>query len=335
MNIMNVNINNLYPKIITLTVFVILTLAAQAASNEHIIWEKQVLYVEDGDTLINLFGHDWYKVWSSNKIKVIHHGKAIESPDRILTGQQLILPPGAQLTDRAIERLHRYAQMRSDVQKALQVARQEQRQIDAFNPTAQTQPGYRLGSILIRWAESMITAPGEAGSNYLQARCLAEEATQAFRELQNQETYSETHMKQAASNTFRWRGILIGGFLILASILTLFGVFGLSRQHSQQPIVSATKEFHNLPDLTILVSLSDKRALAAIAGIHLLDTSTLRQAESQLKQIRQLLSQRRFGEMVEAVRRANQLYLRGIQKCYQQRLNSLTEPTEPLEFDEG
>ena len=135
------------------------------------------LFVEQGDSYIKLFGPDWLRVFSANSEMAFYNGqgKLAHTPEKLVTGIRLVVPKGTRLTEVAIKRLSRHAQMKAAAIAAIRKAK-------AFvgQPSERGSEVYQQGIRLLLRANAAAQGLSYGFENYLDARRLAEEAIRCF-----------------------------------------------------------------------------------------------------------------------------------------------------------
>ena len=135
------------------------------------------LFVEQGDSYIKLFGPDWLRVFHANSEMVFYNsqGRLAHNPEKLVTGTRLVVPKGTRLTDVAMRRLSRYNRMKA-------AAMEEIRKAKAFvnKPSERGSEVYQQGIKLLLRANAAAQGLSYGFENYLDARCLAEEAIRCF-----------------------------------------------------------------------------------------------------------------------------------------------------------
>jgi len=135
------------------------------------------LFVESGDSYIKLFGADWMRVFQANDNITFYNkqGKLAPSPEKLVIGQRLVVREGTYLTERAMERLSRYKEIRGAAIKSIHAAKALAGQ-DGENRSEV----YEQGLSLLAGAEKATEGITFGFVNYLRAEKLAREAIRHF-----------------------------------------------------------------------------------------------------------------------------------------------------------
>ena len=156
-------------RIVFAAICIFINVSAQAAET---ITGKTIVWVEPGDTYLGLFGTDWMKVYqANNKVKLFDGKGEVASPDKLVVGQKLMIPPDNHLTLQTMEKLSRYKNVKNAAMKALQEAKELKDKI----PHAES-ASYKEATALLRKAEEAVKGVTYSFGNYVEAKKLALEA---------------------------------------------------------------------------------------------------------------------------------------------------------------
>ncbi len=137
-----------------------------------------ILYVEKGDSYISLFGDDWQKVYNTNNtIRFCDKkGRVIQTPDKLVIGTKLHIPPHTHLRQRAVKRLGKYKKIQDSAFNSIKKAETFFHQ--SMNKTSLT---YKQGNQFLCKAREAINGKAFGFRNYVEADRLAQEAIHSFK----------------------------------------------------------------------------------------------------------------------------------------------------------
>lgn len=136
--------------------------------------DPDIIYAAPGDSYLNLFGPDWQRVFERNDgVAFYYRGRLTVSPEKLVVGQRLIIPPGTFLMERAKERLAVARELRKSARRAIALA-------EARSSIPPGTEAYRTGMALLTRAKTEMREISYTLENYREARALAEHACASF-----------------------------------------------------------------------------------------------------------------------------------------------------------
>lgn len=148
------------------------------ASETRFLDQDVVVFVKPGDSYINLFGHDWLRVFQVNKNLLFYDkkGRLTSTPDKLVVGTKLLVPAGTHLTERALQRINEYENLKISALEVIQEA-------ESFKNNAPSHPSevYRQAEDLLFKAKEVARGAASDISHYVEARRMADEAIRCFK----------------------------------------------------------------------------------------------------------------------------------------------------------
>lgn len=143
------------------------------ASERPFLDKNVVIFVKTGDSYINLFGHDWLRVFQANKSLLFYDRRRnlASTPDKLVVGAKLFVPAGTRLTTRSLKRINEYENLRISALEAMREA-----ESCMNNAPGHSSEIYKQAEGLLSKAREAVRAPSSDRSHYIQARKMAEEA---------------------------------------------------------------------------------------------------------------------------------------------------------------